>query len=655
MEQTLKTALANFIQDCENPEYNYQLALCYESLGQTSAAIGWFLRAAERTTDNNLAYECLLRVGLCFERQTRRNNTVRVFYMHAVCLLPKRPEAYFLLARFYEHVNDHPAGYLWADRGLSDADFNQKPLRGGVEYPGKYGLVFQKMVSSWWWGKHQECRDLLLKLKNEYRGVLDQNHINAVQNNLCRLGIGPESFAVRTYTAEDFPKLRFKFLGSPSIQRNYSQVYQDLFVLSMLDGKKTGTYLEIGTAGPEYGNNTKLLEDLGWRGIGIEWDAKLAASYAAARKNPVANEDALKTNYDEVLKLIAVDGVIDYLQLDCEPAKTTYDIMLRIPFNKCKFAVITYEHDDYVDMSGQYRQLSRDFLKSKGYELVVSDVSPDGISNFEDWWVHPELVDRRIIERMKDVSKGTKHASDYMLSGPNYSTPGWFRWGDIAKNKWFNSVVDDEIFARRIYEKFFSVEREDVVVDLGASVGPFSVSVLDKLPSRIVAVEAHPQLYKALVSNLSKTSVPTYSINKAVSAVDGDVVIGGLFVETTKLSQNKPQTVPGITFKTLCKENRLAHIDFLKIDIEGSEYDVFTEENFEWITTNVKKIAGEFHLNTPELKEKFRKFRDTYLKHFGEKRIQVLASDLVDIKWDLWTDTFIEFYNEINIYIDNRK
>lgn len=653
LSNNLNSAVVDFVQDCENPETNYKLATLYENIGQTSAAIGWFLRAAERTTDDNLAYECLLKVGLCFERQTRRNNTVRVFYLHAINLLPKRPEAYFLLARFYEHTNDHPAGYTYAVQGLKNADFNQISLRGNVEYPGKYGLYFQQMVSAWWWGKHQESRDLLVKLKTEYYGMMDDIHTNAVQNNLCRLGISENSFAVLPYTEEDFPKLRFKFAGSSAVKRNYSQVYQDLFVLSMLDGKKYGTYLEIGTAGPEHGNNTKLLEELHWSGIGIEWNKELANSYAAARKNQVLHVDALHTDYDKLLSEISRDGIVDYLQLDCEPAKTTYDIMLKIPFNKYRFAVITYEHDDYVDMTGQYRQLSRDFLTSKGYELIVSDISPDGISNFEDWWVYPELVDTDILIRMKDVSERTKHAKNYMLNGGHLNAPGWFRWGDISKNKWFNALVDDEIFHRRLYEHFFKVEKKDIVVDLGASVGPFPVSIHENKPEKIIAVEAHPRLYETLIYNLGKISTPNTTINKAITDKDGETTIYGLFDENTKESMNEQSVVPSMTFRTLCEENNLDNIDFLKIDIEGSEYDVFTESNFEWITKNIRKIAGEFHMNTPELKEKFRIFRDMYLKYFGN-RFRILSTDYVDITKNVWNDDFIEYYSEINIFIDNR-
>jgi hypothetical protein len=70
----------------------------------------------------------------------------------------------------------------------------------------------------------------------------------------------------------------------------------------------------------------------------------------------------------------------------------------------------------------------------------------------------------------------------------------------------------------------------------------------------------------------------------------------------------------------------------------------------------VRKISGEWHLNEkyyPGIKEKFRKFRDTYLKEMENH--QVFSVDGVDIKWDLWNDHFLEYYNEVIIYIDNRK
>ena len=108
--------------------------------------------------------------------------------------------------------------------------------------------------------------------------------------------------------------------------------------------------------------------------------------------------------------------VIDYLQLDIEPAKNTFEVLLSIPFEKYKFAVITYEHDYYVDISKSFRDKSRRYLRAMGYELLVSDLSPDGVSNFEDWWVHPDLIDGQIKNVMKDTSSEIKNVKNYMFN-----------------------------------------------------------------------------------------------------------------------------------------------------------------------------------------------------------------------------------------------
>ena len=37
-----------------------------------------------------------------------------------------------------------------------------------VEYPGKYGLIYQKALSGWWWGKSEECKELFQDLMTNY-------------------------------------------------------------------------------------------------------------------------------------------------------------------------------------------------------------------------------------------------------------------------------------------------------------------------------------------------------------------------------------------------------------------------------------------------------------------------------------------------------
>jgi len=220
-----------------------------------------------------------------------------------------------------------------------------------------------------------------------------------------------------------------------------------------------------------------------------------------------------------------------------------------------------------------------------------------------------------------------------------------FDWG--KSNDWFKWAINKEIFEERIYEKFFSVEEGDVVMDIGASIGPFTYSILNKKPSKVYSIEPCDEEFPYLIKNTNKDFV--VHINKGITDFNGVVNTGNMF--TSELGvQTKMESV---RFDSLIIEHGITKIDFLKTDCEGGEYYIFNDENFDWIKNNVKKISGEWHLHNEETKNKFRKFRDLYLKEFTNH--QVFSVDGIDIKWDLWNDHFIEYYNEINLYIDNRK
>ena len=183
----LNTALNIFSTDTENADKNFNLALQYEAIGQTASAITYFFRAAERTTDKDLSYECLVKMALCFEIQGNRTNTVKRVLQSAICLLPKRPEAYFILARSADTQNHHVDGYVYAQTALETCDFNLKSLRTHVQYPGKYGLIFEKAVCGWWWGKIEESTNLFFHLQDVYGKHLDIAHSNAIDRKSTRL------------------------------------------------------------------------------------------------------------------------------------------------------------------------------------------------------------------------------------------------------------------------------------------------------------------------------------------------------------------------------------------------------------------------------------------------------------------------------------
>jgi hypothetical protein len=393
--------LSNYINDPENDLNNFNLGLFYEQQNHYSPASGYYLRCAEKTKNLDLRYESLLRMYYCFKLLGDRDHTCDSLLKQAICLCPQKPEGYFLLTQHYESKSDWLNVYTYSSIAL-DVCKDASSFISDIDYAGLYCLLFQKAAASWWIGKPKQCRQLYQTLLNEYINQLSDNYKALLENNLSRLGSGPESQAIRPYNKNLKNKLKLTFDGLDSIEHNHSQVYQDMFVLTALNGKRDGTYLEIGSSEPFKNNNTALLEKrFGWTGIGIEYNENFVKQYKENRTNPVLCVDALILDYTKLLnKQFSDSKVIDYLQLDIEPPRNTFQALLSIPFDKYKFAVITYEHDYYVDITKSYRDKSRDYLESMGYQLVVSNVSPDENSPFEDWWIHPDLVDKEIITKI---------------------------------------------------------------------------------------------------------------------------------------------------------------------------------------------------------------------------------------------------------------
>jgi autotransporter strand-loop-strand O-heptosyltransferase len=219
---------------------------------------------------------------------------------------------------------------------------------------------------------------------------------------------------------------------------------------------------------------------------------------------------------------------------------------------------------------------------------------------------------------------------------------GWMNNGDDNGN-YHKHAMYNEIFEQRLYEQFFEVEEGDIVLDIGSSVGPFTYSILHKKPKHVFCIEPSESEFTTLIKNT--LGYPVTHINKGLSNFNGVIEHDQLFGGETHMES--------ITFDKFIKLYGLNRIDFVKTDCEGGEYEMFKPENLDFIKKNVKKIVGEWHLRTPEHKVEFRNFRDNILTQFNN--IQVFSVDGVDIKWDLWNEHFIEYYNEVIVYMDNRK
>ena len=181
----IEELVVNLSKDPFNPDFNFAVAVEYERQNQTASAVSFYLRTAEYGEESHpsLVYASLLKLAHCFDDQNDRKTTVTNCLLQAVAYLPYRPEAYFLLAQFYERTSEWQEAYTWARMGLSQSSYPALPV--DVGYHGDYCLQFEKAVSAWWLGRASESRELLTRL---FAMDLPAEYANAVRHNLERIG-----------------------------------------------------------------------------------------------------------------------------------------------------------------------------------------------------------------------------------------------------------------------------------------------------------------------------------------------------------------------------------------------------------------------------------------------------------------------------------
>lgn len=184
------------------------------------------------------------------------------------------------------------------------------------------------------------------------------------------------------------------------------QAQQDKFVLNMLKNKKNGFFLEIGSHHPIKINNSYILENTyEWRGIMIEYDKRWLNDYKEYRPNSIhIISDATQVDYKKLFETNNVPINIDYLQIDLEANNgSTLNTLKKLNLevmDKHKFATITFEHDIYSTNYLNTRLVSREIFKNRGYVRVFSDINNKGINPYEDWYIHPDLVDNELVNTL---------------------------------------------------------------------------------------------------------------------------------------------------------------------------------------------------------------------------------------------------------------
>lgn len=223
--------------------------------------------------------------------------------------------------------------------------------------------------------------------------------------------------------------------------------------------------------------------------------------------------------------------------------------------------------------------------------------------------------------------------------------------------------VYDEFVLDEVYERFNRVKDGDLVLDIGANIGLFPLMLRFRKPAHVYCVEPGDGLFEVLRKNTKEVPFPITYCHYGIGATTGEKVITP---DDWIYGEHGAPTFKTKAFKDFLNEHDIRHVHFMKIDCEGGEYDIFTEENYEFLTKHVDYIAGEWHMGGMKNGvEKFIRFKNLYLKGKSNFRVFEPYQQQREITKDVLDDAYIQSYfdwwdprgsaAQFQIYMDNRS
>jgi len=161
-----------------------------------------------------------------------------------------------------------------------------------------------------------------------------------------------------------------------------------------------------------------------------------------------------------------------------------------------------------------------------------------------------------------------------------------------------DDAVYGQIFSKREYEIDFGFEPQ-TIVDCGANIGLSAVFFKNKFPrAKIIAVEPEPSNFAMLKLN-TRPYENIVCLNNGIWNRTAPLVIEDLgwdkwgFV-VREAQQNEKADIHAISLKNIMETHGLETIDVLKIDIEGSEKELFSSDYDFWLS-RTKVLFVELH------------------------------------------------------------
>jgi len=160
-----------------------------------------------------------------------------------------------------------------------------------------------------------------------------------------------------------------------------------------------------------------------------------------------------------------------------------------------------------------------------------------------------------------------------------------------------------EVYKDRIYEPYLSGRKDLTIVDLGSNIG-ITTFYFSQFAKKLVCVEPSKEHFEYLTKMIEFNELKnTIAINKAIYIKSGkfslfhpDMPNKTMYTLHTNLASNVIEKVEAITIEDLFNQEKLDHVDFMKMDIEGTEDEILAHTSFRNVADKIDTVIVERHV-----------------------------------------------------------
>jgi len=155
------------------------------------------------------------------------------------------------------------------------------------------------------------------------------------------------------------------------------------------------------------------------------------------------------------------------------------------------------------------------------------------------------------------------------------------------------------IFVKEDYGKLQN--NHNIVIDIGANIGVFSLYAAQNGAKKIYAYEPNRSAFDVLLRNIAANKLDDVIVPHRLAVTDSDEktvkisLCSSPYNEILRKTTNEDfEEVSTITLESILNQNKIDIVDLLKMDCEGSEYEIIFDLKRS-VFLRIKEIRMEYH------------------------------------------------------------